>query len=87
LQDVKNEHIIAAEKPKSGALEENLQTGKLKGGHDESGQPQGERIQRDKSEEGTKDETLNEGSDEQEEGESGNNRGPVGIECSSLIRF
>jgi len=86
-RDVKKEHVIAAEKPKSGASEENSQTGKLTGTHDESGQHQRERTQRDKSEERTRDETRKEGSEEQEEDESGNGRGPVGIEFVSLIRF
>ena len=86
-QNVKNEQVIAAKKAESGASEEDLQTGKMKGDHNESGQRRGERIQIGKSAEGEMDETKKEGSEEQEEDENGNGRGPVGIEYSSLIRF
>jgi hypothetical protein len=70
-QDHKAARGVTDEKPEDGASGES-RTGKVKGGHDESGQPKDERIRKAKSGEKSegKSEEKKDGTEKKNEGES-----------------
>jgi hypothetical protein len=85
-QDGKPERAVAEKKPSSGADEESS-TGKIRGGHDESGQPKDEKLRAAKA--GKDDEKKSEKQEEQDvkqgsQDEDGEEEGQQGQQAFSI---